>query len=108
MLESGLFGATEYRTDACVGVLYERTCIAVEIDRFLGVERHVLARVDFKQEVFQRAHTYRFGNIGDFCIAESVEFAELLRYFAGSVDHFGHQVVGVDHCPFAAFHFAFG
>ena len=44
--------------DTSVGVLDERTCIAVEVDTLLRVEEHVLAGIHLEDEVLQRSETH--------------------------------------------------
>ena len=44
-------GFAKDRADTGVGILNERTCVAVEVDAFLGIEEHILAGIDLQYEV---------------------------------------------------------
>ena len=96
--------ATQHRLNTSVGVLNERTCVAVEVDRLLRVEHHVLARVDLEQEVFQRTKTDDASDFGSF-VGWDILHA-FGRSFGSRVDHFVHQVVGIYDSTFAALHLA--
>ena len=63
------------RAYAGVGVLNKRTCVAVEVDRLLGVEEHVLACVNLEYEVFQCAETYHTGYLVAFLFSHVVKLA---------------------------------
>ena len=44
--------------DTSVGVLDERTCVAIEVDTLFWVEEHVLAGIYLEDEVLQRSETH--------------------------------------------------
>ena len=44
--------------DTSVGILDERTCVAVEVDTLFWVEEHVLAGIYLEDEVLQRSETH--------------------------------------------------
>ena len=87
----------------------EGPCIAVEVDRLIGVEEHVLARIYLQNEVFQRTHTHLAGylvglSLGD--IGQGVDF--IAGYLLGFAHHGIHQVIGIDHRALATLHLAVG
>ena len=100
--------AAQHAPYAGIGVLYERTCVAVEVDAFLGVECHVFAGVDFEQEIFEGSESYHFGYGVDFLCGESVGLAEFRAHFLCVGHHVGHEVVGIYYGALAAFHLAVG
>ena len=103
-----LFGSfTQNGTDTGICVLDERAGITVEIDRFLRVESHVLARVHLQDEVFQGTEADHAGDVFGFFRCHFVHFAQFLRDFAGCTHHLFHQVVCIDNRSFAALHLAF-
>lgn len=106
--QSGLVRLAEHTADTCVGVLYERAGIAVEVYRFLGIESHILTRVDLQQEIFQRSEPHGLRNLVDLLRGATVKLAQLGRHAAGRGHHLIHQVVGIDDSAFTALHLAFG
>ena len=94
--------------DAGVGVLDEGTCVAIEVDRLLGIEGHVLAGIHLEDEVLECTESYDAGDILGLFGGESVELAQLLRGVACGGYHFGHEVIGIHYGAFAALHLAFG
>ena len=104
--DSGIGGLAQDGTDAGIGVLDEGTCIAVEVDTFLGVEEHVLARVDLEKEIFQSPHAHDACHFGFFFLSHVVELAGLFHCLAGLGYHAGNEVVGINHGTLAALHLA--
>ena len=86
----------------------ERPRVAVEVDRLARVECHVLARIDFQEEVFQGAHADDAGYFGALFFGNVFQLAHFGADFGGVSDHLGHEVVGVDNGSLAALHFSFG
>ena len=103
-----LGGLTQDGADARVGVLNERPSVAIEVDRLLGVEGHVLPRVDLQDEVFQGAEADDADDVVRLLAAEAVELAELVGDVARCGDHLVHQVVRIDDGALAALHLALG
>ena len=96
----------KHRTDTSMGVLDERTGIAIEVDRFLGIEGHVLARIHLEKEIFQSTQSYHFGNILHFRVGASVKLTAFRAYGTRSADHFIHEIIGIHNRTLAALHLA--
>ena len=94
--------------DAGVSILDERTGIAIEVDGFLGVERHVLAGIYLQNEILQRTQTYDAGDVIGLGLRQTVQLTQLATGFLGGVDHLFHQVVSIDYRTLTALHLAFG
>ena len=88
--------------------MYKRARIAVEVDTFFGIEKHVFASIDFKDKVFKRTHAHDTGNLVALVFSH---IGKLTQLFAGATsgrNHLFHQVVGVYHGTFATLHLAIG
>ena len=106
--DTSLGSLAEHRLDTGIGVLDERTCVAVEVDGFLGVEGHILACIYLKDEVLERSQSHDAGNVVGLLLSESVQFAQFLAGLLSCLNHFGHQVVSIHHGSLAALHLALG
>ena len=91
-----------------MSVLDERSRIAVEINRLLGVEQHVLAGIHFQDEIFQGSHTYDAGNLMTLIFCHVVKFTQFHRGFVGIFHHQFHQVIGIHHRSLSRLHLAIG
>ena len=98
----------EDRADASVGILDERTRIAVEVDGFFGIEHHVLARIHLEEEVFEGTKTYDARYFLLFSFAHVGVFASFVHGATSLFDHTFYQIVCVYHCTFTTLHFAVG
>ena len=94
------------RADTSVCVLDERTGVAVEVDRLLRVEEHVLASVNLEDEVLQCAKTHDACNLVALLLAHVLELAQLLACLLGVSHHCCNQVVCVYDSALAALHLA--
>ena len=89
-------------------VLDERTCIAVEVDRFAGVEQHRFLGIDLQDEILEGSQPdHRCDGVG-FLRGTAVQFAQFVRHLAGGRYHVGDQIVCIDDRSLAGFHLAFG
>ena len=101
------FGSlAQNRADTRVGVLDERSRVAVEVDRLAGVKQHRLLGVYLEDEVFEGAQSDHRRDSVRLLLGTSVEFAQLGRHLAGRRDHAFDQIVGIDHRALARFHLA--
>ena len=98
----------EDRADASVGILDERTCVAVEVDRFFRIEHHVLARIHLEEEVFECAKTYDASYFLLFSFAHVGVFAGFVHGATSLFDHAFYQIVCVNHGAFTALHLTVG
>ena len=99
-------GLADHGVDTRIGVLNERTGVSIEVDRFLGIEEHVLLGVNLQEEIFQSSQTNHTGHL------RSLLFRHLPktvgRHLRRSRHHCVDQIVSIHHCPFARFHLTFG
>ena len=107
-VDAGIGSLAQDRAYTGIGVLYERTRVAVEVDTLLGVEQHVFAGVDLEQEVLEGAHAHDACHLVLFVLGHVGVLVSLVNGLACLGYHACHQVVGVNHRTLAALHFAVG
>ena len=99
----------QYGAYAGMSVLDEGARVAVEVDALLGVEEHILARVDLQNKVFQGTHSHDAGYLVALLGRDALELVHLvLAHLACVLNHLSHQVVGIDHRSLARFHLSVG
>ena len=86
----------------------KRTCVTIEVDRLLGVEGHVFARIHFEDEVFESAEPDNASHVVDFVVFTSGEACFFLGNIASVGNHGVHEVIGIDNGAFARLHLPFG
>ena len=99
---------TKEAADTSVGVLDKGACVPVEVNTLLGVEGHVLARVNLEDEVLQRAQTYTASDFGGFFSGHILALTLLFGDGSCCSDHLVHKVIGIDDRTFTALHLAVG
>ena len=83
--------------------------VAVEINRLLGVEEHVLAGINLEDEVFEGTHSHDAGNLLCLFLGEVFQLVDLVAaHLAGISNHLGNEVICIHHGAFAALHLAVG
>ena len=87
-----------------MGVLDERTGIAVEVDGFLGIEEHGLLGVHLDDEIFQGSQTERAEELVLLLSAHVGQLAELQRGLFCCVVHLLQQIVRIHDSPLAGLH----
>ena len=89
---------------AGIGVLYERTCVTVEIDTLLRVEEHILAGVNLEDEVLQCAETHDACYLVLLLLAHVIKLAQFVARLACVLYHGSHEFVSIHHSSLAALH----
>ena len=91
-----------------MGVLDEGTCVAIEVNRLLRVEKHVLAGIDLEDEILEGTHTNNTGCLLLLFLCHVGILACLIANTTGIFHHQLHQVVGIDNGTLTALHLAVG
>ena len=92
------------RADAGVGILDKRTGIAVEVDRLLGVEQHILACINLEDEILKGTQSHDACNLAALLVGHIVKLAEFLACLLCVGNHSGNEVVGINNSTLAALH----
>ena len=106
--DTQLLCLTKEAADTSIGVLDKGACVPVEVNAFLGVEGHVLTRVNLEDEVLQRAQAYTASDFGSFFCRHILALTLLFGDGTGRSDHLVHEVIGIDDRTFTALHLAVG
>ena len=98
---------TQHRPDTGISILDERSCIAIEINGFLRIKRHVLTCIHFQDKILQSSQAYNAGNIIRFFFRQAIQLTQLGWSFFRSLNHSFHQIIGIHHGSFTALHLTF-
>ena len=94
------------RRNAGIRVLDKRPGVTIEVNTLGWVEQHILAGIDFQDEVLQCTQSHFPCNLSCFCFWNILIFAHFFRHLIGIFNHLGNQVVGIHHCSLTTFHLA--
>ena len=89
---------------SCVGILNERSCVAVKVYGLLRVEEHILACINLQYEVLQCSESYDACYLLAFLFRHIVELTQFVGGATCIFNHCCYEVVGIDYCTLATLH----